>query len=100
MKSTVTCRHCRYYSPEGRRGGVCQKLMTAVESNWKACSLAMSPFAPSWEKLNNTVMWHQKIDKTLEVVLPLQPATNKIHQTSSTVRFSKNAFLPSAPLIQ
>ena len=45
-------------------------------------------------------MWHQKIDKTLEVVLPLQPATNKIHQTSSTVRFSKNAFLPSAPLIQ
>jgi len=71
MKPTVVCRHCRYYSPEGRRGGVCEKLMTAVESNWKACSLALSPFAPSWENLNSMVMWHQKVDETLEVVLPV-----------------------------
>ncbi|NEQ41780.1 MAG: hypothetical protein F6K40_38615 [Okeania sp. SIO3I5] len=71
MKPTVVCRHCRYYSPEGRRGGVCQKLMTEVESNWKACSLALSPFAPSWENLNDMVMWHKKVDETLEVVLPV-----------------------------
>ena len=64
-KSTLVCRHCRYYSPEGRRGGFCQKLMAGVESNWKACSLALSPFATSWENLNDTVMWNQKIDQTI-----------------------------------
>ncbi|MCL2933276.1 MAG: hypothetical protein MGG11_13790 [Trichodesmium sp. MAG_R03] len=85
MKSIVACRHCRYYSPEGRRGGVCQKLMAVVESNWKACSLALSPFAPSWEHLDSTVMWNQKTDQTLEVVLPLQRTANNIHQITNTV---------------
>ena len=85
MKSIVACRHCRYYSPEGRRGGVCQKLMTVVESNWKSCSLAMSPFASSWENLDSAVIWHQKTDKASEEVLTLQPAANNIHQITNTV---------------
>ena len=84
-KSTLVCRHCRYYSPEGRRGGFCQKLMAGVESNWKACSLALSPFATSWENLNDTVMWNQKIDQTLEVVLPLQPTNNNFYQINNMI---------------
>lgn len=68
MKPTVVCRNCRYYLPEGRRGGVCQKLTTPVESHWKACSLASSPFNKSWENIESIAIWNQQIDKNLEVV--------------------------------
>jgi hypothetical protein len=48
---TTACRHCRHYTPEGRRGGTCQQLSVPVQSNWKACSLAVSPFGSSWENI-------------------------------------------------
>ena len=50
---TSACRHCRHYTPEGRRGGNCQQLSVPVQSHWKACSLAVSPFRPSWENLED-----------------------------------------------
>jgi hypothetical protein len=43
------CRHCQYYLAEGRRGGQCQQLGAPVQGAWKACPLAIPPFAPSWE---------------------------------------------------
>lgn len=46
---TSTCRHCRFYSPEGRRGGYCSQLNVAVQSTWKSCSLATPIFEPDWE---------------------------------------------------
>jgi hypothetical protein len=48
---TSACRVCRYYQPEGRRGGTCQQLGVPVRASWKACSLALPPFAPSWENI-------------------------------------------------
>ena len=48
---TSACRYCRHYQPEGRRGGMCQQLGAPVQASWKACSLALPPFAPSWENL-------------------------------------------------
>lgn len=48
---TSACRYCRHYQPEGRRGGSCQQLGVPVQASWKACSLALPPFAPSWETL-------------------------------------------------
>lgn len=45
------CRFCRFYNPEGRRGGFCQKLSVPVESNWKACSLSSLPFDTAWDNL-------------------------------------------------
>ncbi len=48
---TSACRYCRYYQPEGRRGGMCQQLGALVQGSWAACSLALPPFAPSWEHL-------------------------------------------------
>lgn len=45
------CRYCRYYKPEGRRGGMCQMLGVPVQGKWKACTLEMPAFAPSWEGL-------------------------------------------------
>jgi hypothetical protein len=47
------CRYCRHYQPEGRRGGMCQQLGAPVQATWKACSLALPPFAPSWETLED-----------------------------------------------
>jgi hypothetical protein len=51
--SASACKYCRYYNPEGRRGGQCQQLGAPVLGSWKACSLALPPFAPSWETLED-----------------------------------------------
>lgn len=50
---TSACRYCRHYKPEGRRGGMCQQLGAPVQACWKACALALPPFAPSWETLED-----------------------------------------------
>jgi hypothetical protein len=39
-----TCRYCRFYHLEGRRGGHCSQLNVNVQSRWAACSLAQSTF--------------------------------------------------------
>ena len=49
----ATCRYCRYYKSEGRRGGTCQLLDGSVHGDWKACHLAIPAFAPSWENLED-----------------------------------------------
>jgi len=51
---TSACKYCRHYKPEGRRGGMCQQLGGPVQASWKACSLALPPFAPSWETLEDS----------------------------------------------
>lgn len=56
---TLACRHCRYYTPEGRRGGSCQQLNVPVRGAWKACSLAIPPFAPSWENSEEIINWSE-----------------------------------------
>ncbi|MBV8884239.1 MAG: hypothetical protein JO235_09620 [Chroococcidiopsidaceae cyanobacterium CP_BM_RX_35] len=40
-----TCRYCRFYKPEGRRGGHCQQIEALVHGSWRACTLALPPFA-------------------------------------------------------
>jgi hypothetical protein len=50
---TSACRYCRHFQPEGRRGGMCQQLSAPVQGTWKACSLALPPFAPPWETLED-----------------------------------------------
>src|SRR4028118_999297 len=56
---TSACGHCRHYTPEGRRGGVCALLGGPVQSQWKACSLAISPFGASWEKIEEIGLWQE-----------------------------------------
>lgn len=53
----TTCQHCRHYTPQGRRGGMCQRLSVPVTSSWKSCPLMVPPFAPSWERLEEMVRW-------------------------------------------
>lgn len=57
------CRYCRHYCVEGRRGGMCQQLGVPVRGSWKACSLALPPFAPSWESIDELMQDEQMILK-------------------------------------
>jgi hypothetical protein len=57
---TSACGHCRHYTPEGRRGGVCALLGGFVQSHWKACSLAISPFVASWENIEQIGLWQEQ----------------------------------------
>ena len=56
---TSACGHCRHYTPEGRRGGVCALLGGFVQRHWKACSLAVSPFGASWENIEEIGLWQE-----------------------------------------
>lgn len=52
MQNSVpsNCRNCRYYKPEGRRGGTCQLFHAPVQSHWKSCTLATLPFIYLWDR--------------------------------------------------
>ena len=68
------CRHCRYYQPEGRRGGSCQKLGVSVDSNWKACVLASSPFDNALDNLDTTITQLDTTLTNLEEIVQLETA--------------------------
>lgn len=48
---TFTCRFCRHYAPEGRRGGHCQKLGASMRGDWKACTLMIPTFKTPGDQL-------------------------------------------------
>lgn len=56
-RAISACRHCQFYVSEGRRGGHCQQLGVPVQSSWKSCSLASSPFMPSWDLPGIAASW-------------------------------------------
>lgn len=56
-KCLTACRHCRFYTPEGRRGGLCEQLNVPVQGGWDACSLGVPPFAPPWEAIDELLLW-------------------------------------------
>ncbi len=57
----AACRFCKHYSPEGRRGGECQKLGALVKGDWKPCRLAIPAFSPSWDELQQVVTAQQTV---------------------------------------
>jgi hypothetical protein len=62
------CRYCRFYSPEGLRGGACQQLGVSVQSDWTACQLALPAFASTWENAEElaTANWQVEIPQVLQ----------------------------------
>lgn len=70
--SISLCRHCQFYSPEGRRGGHCRKLNVSVQSRWDACSLGTPPFAATWKELESIAIWKQKVLSHEEVALVVE----------------------------
>ncbi len=63
-KPTLACRFCQHYSPEGRRGGYCQRLGAPVSGEWKACSLMIPSFSSAIEVLSTS---HQQTIKTYRI---------------------------------
>jgi len=74
--SISSCRHCQFYLPEGRRGGVCKKLNVSVKSRWTACNLATPPFATTWKELESIAIWKQKVLIQEEVALAVEATLN------------------------
>gem|GEM_PF-905783 len=68
---TSACRYCRFYQPEGRRGGVCLSLEVPVQGSWKACALAKPPFTSTWEGLEGMIKWSSDDPRVLPVSQPL-----------------------------
>lgn len=65
--STSVCRYCRFYQPEGRRGGSCQKLGVPVESKWKACTFASLPFKTTVTKLEEIFQLYSAVELASDV---------------------------------
>lgn len=63
----LACRHCRFYQPQGRRGGTCQKLSVSVDGKWKACMLSSIPFENTIKKIDTNI-------STLEEIVHLETA--------------------------
>ena len=54
-----SCRHCRHYVHEGRRGGQCEQLNVAVQGSWSGCVLSQAIFVndttPSTVVITNAI---------------------------------------------
>jgi hypothetical protein len=85
----LSCRHCRYYQPEGRRGGLCQQLGVSVDSKWKACTLASFPFENVFPDLDTTLTTLEEI-VYLETALSLSYKSYKNNSTQSLKKGNKN----------
>ncbi|MGB3492818.1 MAG: hypothetical protein WBA57_08820 [Elainellaceae cyanobacterium] len=59
LNSAVSvCRNCQHYAGQGRRGGQCNRLGAPVSGSWSSCSLAIPPFAPTWEMPEKAGLWN------------------------------------------
>ncbi len=85
-KLPSVCKYCRHYSHQGRREGFCQKLSAPVGGNWHACSLAKSPFLPTWETLETLPLLESS---SLETVQPI-PQTSSYSEVTVEVTFEES----------
>jgi hypothetical protein len=51
--SKAVCRNCRFYQPNGHRGGICEQFNVPVSGVWSTCQLALPAFIPSWKTLED-----------------------------------------------
>ena len=82
--ATSACRYCRFYKPEGRRGGSCQMLGVPVESSWKACTFATPPFDTTLKKLEDIFHLEAPINRESNCKMPPQMSEIKIEDNLQT----------------
>ena len=82
---TSACLVCRYYQPTGRRGGMCRLLSAPVRGSWKACSLGLPPFAPSWEGIERIWQNDQPILKETLTVSSTFDGSESEHSVAKMV---------------
>ena len=64
-----SCSRCRFYTPEGRRGGQCSQLGVPVESRWEPCSLAVPVFTTPLVEMKSLDFLPQTRELTFSDVL-------------------------------
>ncbi len=67
------CSRCRFYTPEGRRGGQCGQLGVPVEGRWMPCALAVPTFASAMVEMKPLDFLPQPVELKL-VDLQLETA--------------------------
>lgn len=87
--STSSCRYCRFYKPEGRRGGSCQRLGVPVQSSWKACTFASHPFETTLKKLEDIFQLPTAIEITTDSQLTSNMAKIKVEDVCQLETSSK-----------
>jgi hypothetical protein len=85
--STSACRFCRFYTPEGRRGGSCQILGVTVQSSWKACSLASPPFETTLKKLEDIFHLETAVNRESNLKISIPTSEIKIEDNFQTTVF-------------
>lgn len=70
------CRRCKFYTPEGRRGGQCQLLNVSVQGSWSACTLAAAPFTPTW-----TTDWRE-LEELISLKTPIELLEADLNSTA------------------
>jgi hypothetical protein len=68
-----TCRYCRFYQIEGRRGGFCQQLGVPVQAKWKTCAAATSAFAQADVVQSEPVLEWAELPALLPTAIEPQP---------------------------
>ncbi|NJL48477.1 MAG: hypothetical protein HC929_14615 [Leptolyngbyaceae cyanobacterium SM2_5_2] len=58
----LCCSRCRYYTPEGRRGGQCGMLGVPVQGRWNSCSLSMPVFVTPLPEISPLEFLPQSIE--------------------------------------
>ena len=91
-----TCRYCRYYKHEGRRGGMCHRLEVPVESQWKTCSLAIPPFGSAWKTIRpiaeiNNLVETAGADTAVKSTLNLNKTTSSASRSNQKTDFSQKS---------
>ena len=71
---TSSCRYCRYYQSEGRRGGMCDQLGVPVQGEWKACVLASHPFSTPWDAIEDVMRLENSLALDCSEKNPASPA--------------------------
>jgi hypothetical protein len=66
----AVCRNCRFYEPNGHRGGICEQFSVPVSGAWSTCQLALPAFIPSWKTLEDLPAGNTPIPVTTVEQLP------------------------------
>ncbi len=67
------CAACRFYTPVGRRGGECSQLSVPVQSGWKGCCLAESPFSSDASSADEQLVGLAVEARVMLESLPVKP---------------------------
>jgi hypothetical protein len=87
---TTVCRYCRFYRPDGLRGGACEQLGVSVHSNWTACQLALPAFASNWNNAEELAAANRTADLPQIVHSEEQLATVGVVKRNSVLVGSNN----------